>query len=170
MENTGNTKILVFSDSHNYCEQIIKVTKNFISKNTTLDYIIHLGDLVHDAQYLQEKFPLIPVLSVCGNFDYYRDIGECEKEYELGGKKFFILHGHTKDVRFSFDALKSLGKQKRYDIILYGHLHTPREEYHDGTYLISPGSIHNNRDKPDKSYCVIDITNNDLCAKIIRFE
>lgn len=122
---SNNMKILVFSDSHDYCERMVTVTKAFISKNTTLNYIIHLGDLVHDAKYLQEKFPDIPVLSVYGNCDYTSDAKEYEKEYEIGGKKFFILHGHTKTA----DTLKSLAKQKKYDIILYGHLHIPGEDY-----------------------------------------
>lgn len=159
-------KILVFSDSHDYCDRMIQITKSFISKNATLDYIIHLGDLVHDAKYLQGKFPDIPVLSVYGNCDFSFDAREYEKEYELGGKKFFILHGHTK----SLETLKSLGKQKKYDMILYGHLHSPREDYHEGTYIINPGSVSGNRDRRGKSYSVIDITGNDLCANIIRFD
>jgi len=159
-------KILVFSDSHDYCERMVQITKSFTAKNAALDYIIHLGDLVHDAQYLREKFPDIPVLSVCGNCDFSYDAKEYEKEFELGGKKFFILHGHTK----SLETLKPLGRQKGYDIILYGHLHVPKEDYHDGTHIINPGSIYNNRDRRGKSYCVIDITGNDLCANIIRIE
>ena len=163
-------KILVFSDSHDQCEKMADIIKQFKSKSGTLDYIIHLGDLVHDAKYLQEKFPDIPVLYVYGNCDITFDARDYEKEYELGGKKFFILHGHTKGVKYSSETLKSLGKQKGYDIILYGHLHSPREDYHEGTYIISPGSVYGNRDRRGKSYCVVDITNDDLCANIIRFD
>ena len=159
-------KILAFSDSHGYCERMIQITKTFISKNAALDYIIHLGDLVHDAEYLREKFPGIPVLSVYGNCDFSYNAKDYEKEYEIGGKKFFILHGHTK----SPETLKTLGKQKGYDIILHGHFHTPGENYYEGTYIVSPGSIYSNRDRRGKSYCVIDITNDILCAKIIRIE
>ena len=171
-------KILVFSDSHGHCDRMINVTKEFISKNNILNYIIHLGDLVQDAKYLQERFPDIPVLYVYGNCDYSVNRSDDEKEYELGGKKFFILHGHTRNVKFSPDTLKTLAEQKKYDIILYGHTHEPKEDYisngtepngvQTGTYIINPGSITYDKSGRGKSYCVIDITKNDLCANIIR--
>ena len=161
-------KILVFSDSHNYCEKMIDIIKNLKSK-TTLNYIIHLGDLVRDAKYLQEKFPDIPVLYVAGNCDYSYDRKEQEKEYELGGKKFFILHGHTRSAKISLDPLKSIARQKKYDIILYGHTHIPREDYCDGTYIICPGSMYRNSDGSGKSsYCAIDITGESMGVNIIK--
>ena len=160
-------KILVFSDSHNNCGKMLDIIKEFKSK-TILDYIIHLGDLVRDAVYLRENFPDVPVLSVPGNCDYSYDKKELEKEYELGGKKFFILHGHTRSAKISLDPLKSVARQKKYDIILYGHTHVPKEDYHDGTYIICPGSINHNNDGSGKSYCAIDITGENMGANIIR--
>jgi len=139
----------------------------FIAKNGTLDYIIHLGDLVRDAEELRKKFPEIPVLYVYGNGDFSYDISDNEKEYVIGGKKFFILHGHTRRVNFSLDSLKSLAEQKKYDIILYGHTHIPKEDFHEGTYIVCPGSVSLDRSGKGNSYCVIDITGNDMCANII---
>ena len=160
-------KILVFSDSHGRCEKMTDIIKDFRAKAGTLDYIIHLGDLVRDAEYLREKFPGIPVLSVSGNCDFYFDRKEQEKEFELGGKKFFILHGHTRNVKLSLDSLKFTAEQKNYDIILYGHTHAPKESYHNGTYIICPGSITQDKSGRGKSYCAIDITGNNMCANII---
>jgi putative phosphoesterase len=117
---------------------------------------------------LQEKFPDIPVLYVYGNCDFSYDRKEQEKELELGGKKFFVLHGHTRNVKISLDSLRTIAEQKKYDIILYGHTHIPREDYHEGTYIVCPGSISRNYDIMGKSYCVIDITGNDMCANIIK--
>ena len=161
-------KILVFSDSHGYCERMADIAKEFKSKTGMLDYIIHLGDLVRDAEYLREKFPEIPVLYVYGNCDFSFDSRNLEKEYELGGKKFFILHGHTRNVRNSLDSLRAAAEQKKYDMILYGHNHAPREDYHSGTYIISPGSISRDRSGGGKSYCAIDITEKAICANIVR--
>ena len=160
-------KILVFSDSHNHCEKMIDITKNLKSK-TTLNYIIHLGDLVRDAKYLREMFPDIPVLYVPGNCDYSYDMKEQEKETEIGGKRFFILHGHTRGVKISLDSLKTVAEQKKYDIILYGHTHIPREDYHEGTYIICPGSISRDQSGRGNSYCAIDITGNDMGINIVR--
>ena len=161
-------KILVFSDSHGRCDKMIEIIKEFKAKNGTLDYIIHLGDLVRDAEYLRKKFPEIPVLYVYGNNDFSYDIRDNEKEYIIGGKKFFILHGYTRRVNYSIDSLKFLAEQKKYDIILYGHQHIPREDYHEGTYIICPGSISLDRSGKGNSYCAIDITGNVLCANIIK--
>jgi len=160
-------KILVFSDSHGYCDKMIALTRELKLK-TTLDYIIHLGDLVRDAKYLQEKFPDIPVLFVSGNCDYSFDRKEQEKEYNLGGKKFFILHGQTRGVKFSHESLRAIAEQKDYDIILYGHTHVPMEDYHEGTYIINPGSINRNSDGSGKSYCVIDITGDSVGTRVVR--
>ena len=162
----NNLKILVFSDSHNYYEKMIAITKEIKSK-TTLNYIIHLGDLVRDAKYLQEMFPDIPVLYVYGNCDYSYDLKEQEKEIEIGGKKFFVLHGHTRGVKISLDSLKAIALQKKYDIILYGHTHIPKEDYHEGTYIICPGSISKDQGGRGNSYCMIDITGNDMGINIV---
>ena len=161
-------KILVFSDSHDRCEKMVDIIKQFKSKNGTLDYIIHLGDLLRDADYLREKFTDIPVLSVCGNCDYIFDRKEYEKEYTLEGKKIFILHGHTRYVKHSLESLKVIAEQKKYDIILYGHTHIAREDYHNGTYIICPGSISRDNSGRGESYCALDITGNDMCANIVR--
>jgi len=160
-------KILVFSDSHCNCKKMIEITRELRSK-TTLNYIIHLGDIVQDAKYLQETFPDIPVLYVYGNCDYSFNPKEQEKEYEIGGKKFFILHGHTRSVKFSPGSLKTIAEQKEYDIILYGHTHMPKEDYHEGTYIICPGSISKDQSGRGESYCMIDITGKDMGIKIVR--
>ena len=162
-------KILVFSDSHGYCDIMFNIIKKFKSNAGTLDYIIHLGDLVRDAKYLQGKFPDIPVLYVYGNSDFSFDRKDQKKEVELGGKKFFLVHGHNHDV-YDPDSLKNIAEQKNYDIILHGHTHIPREDYHNDTYIICPGSIRQDRSGKGESFCAIDITENknEMGVKIIR--
>jgi len=164
-------KILVFSDSHGVCDYMLEETEK-LKNNIIIDYIIHLGDLVRDAKLLQKNFPEIPVLYVYGNCDFTYDIKEAEKELEFQGKKFFILHGDTRRVKRSLAGLESIAAQKDYDMILYGHTHTPREDYvtnktGKGTYIINPGAVSYNRDGSRRSYCVIDITGDTLCANII---
>jgi len=170
-------KIAVFSDSHGYCKYMLDEMRK-LSEAVTLDYIIHLGDLVQDAKILQDNFPAVPVIYVYGNCDYTRDIKDQEKEYELGGKRFFILHGHTRQVKYTLSDLKETAAQKNnnncyYDIILYGHTHTPHKIYEKnhsgsgGTYIINPGSISANRDGSGQSYCMIDITGDILEANIV---
>ena len=160
-------KIAVFSDSHGMCKYMLDETAK-LTKSITLNYIIHLGDLVQDAQTLQKKFPEIPVLYVYGNCDFAYDRSKQEKELEFDGKKFFILHGDTRRVKYSLDGLQAVAAQKDYDIILYGHTHTPYKTYSNGAYIINPGSISFNRDGSNtRSYCVIDITGDTLDANIV---
>jgi putative phosphoesterase len=163
-------KIAVFSDSHGVRDYMLKEIAK-LRKSIILDYIIHLGDLVRDAQILKENFPEIPVLYVYGNCDFTTDIREREKEFELGGKNFFILHGDTRRVKYTLEPLESIAAQKNYDIILYGHTHTPRENYisrsNGGTYIINPGSISSNRDGSRRSYCVIDIAGDSLGVNLV---
>ena len=159
-------KMLVFSDSHGQREKMSEIIRDFISKTGSLDYIVHLGDLVRDAEYLREKFPGVPVLYVCGNGDFSFSRRDCEKEFEIGGKKFFILHGHTRNV-YSDEFLYAVAEQKKYDMILHGHTHVPKEDYHEGTYIICPGSISRDRSGKGRSYCAIDITGKDMCANIV---
>jgi putative phosphoesterase len=159
-------KIMVFSDSHGSCgtmEREIKKMKDIV----TLNYIIHLGDLLRDAEYLRNKFHDIPVLSVAGNCDYVYEANEQEKTADIGGKRFFLLHGHTKRVKYTCEIMKNAALQKNCDIILYGHTHEPREDYSDGIYIVNPGSISEDRSGRGNSYCVIDIQNGVLCPNIV---
>jgi len=144
------------------------IIEEFKSKNGALDYIIHLGDLVRDAKYLAEKFPDIPVLYVAGNSDFAFAGKDLEKEFELGGKNFFILHGHTRNAYF-LDSLTAVAEQKKPDVILHGHTHIPREEYHakTKTHIICPGSITSDRSGAGRSYCAIDITGDSMGIKVI---
>ena len=159
-------KIVVFADSHGICDYMIKETEK-LKKSIAIDYIIHLGDLMRDVKVLQSSFPEIPVLYVCGNCDFAYSIEEQEKDYELGGKKIFMLHGHTQIVKTSLENLENLAEQKSYDIILYAHTHTPNIYYTGRAYIINPGSICHNRDGSGRSYCVIDITADNLSASIV---
>ena len=162
-------KIIVFSDSHGWNDYMLSETAR-LCEAVTIDYIIHLGDLLRDVQILQKKFPDIPVLYVYGNCDFTSDRANKEKELVLGGKKFFILHGDTRNVKYSLDGLKAIAAQKDYDMILYGHTHTPYSTYENGTYIINPGSISLNRDGVSRrSYCVIDITDDgSMQANIVK--
>ena len=159
-------KIAVFSDSHGDCRYMVSEAAK-LKKAVTLNYIVHLGDLVQDAKFLQEKFPEIPVLYVYGNCDFTYDRLKEEKEFELGGKNFFIMHGHTRRVKSSLDGLKAIAGHKDYDVLLYGHTHEPHKSWESGTYIINPGSVSDNRNGGRKSYCVIDITGDILEANIV---
>ena len=157
---TLTMNILVFSDSHNYYNRMAKIVKSHID---SINYIIHLGDLVHDAKKLKADFesPAVKVEYVYGNCDFSPNRNDYEKELVICEKRFFILHGHTRSIQISSAPLKNLAEQKKYDIILYGHTHIPKEDYHNGTFIINPGSIELPRDGGNPSYAMINISDKD---------
>lgn len=157
-------KILVFSDSHNritYLKKAIDIHKEIGS----IDCVFHLGDGHKDLELLTKD---IPVLYVDGNYEEYAAGYHAKKDLvrevliELSGFKFFLIHGHTYNVKSSLDYAVSSAKRKGADVLLYGHTHLrnntylpPDSEETKGLYIFNPGSISRPRDY-SYSYGVIE--------------
>ena len=129
-------KILVISDTHGQIMNAVKLleTKNF-------DYCIHLGDMVRDCEDLESIFPRQKFIFVKGNNDpWTRDASfPDERTFTLGGKKFFICHGHKFHVKSSLALLKTTAMKKECDIVLFGHTHKDYIE-EDSLVVMNPGS------------------------------
>ena len=139
-------KIIVLSDSHGSSLDINRALK----KHPDADLAIFLGDGVDDFFSNQPRFPEIAFMAVRGNCD----IGTADKyslraaeEITLEGKRIFFCHGHTYGVKGGQGNLISAAHAREADIALFGHTHTPTEQYlpedEDGgaLYLVNPGSI-----------------------------
>jgi len=151
-------RILVFSDTHGYAVNCCPVIDLFEKP----DAIIHAGDIVHDAEYLKEHYPDIPVYAVRGNNDLHSDYPD-EIKITLGGKKFFITHGHRHSVRLGSFLLQDLIRQEGYDLIIYGHTHNPDHEYFGGSQILNPGSVFSSR-----TYGVVEIEDGKMRVSIQR--
>ncbi len=157
-------KFLVFSDSHNrvtYLKKALDIHKALGS----IDCIFHLGDGHKDLEMLTKD---IPVLFVDGNYEEYAAGYLAKKDLvreviiELGGFKFFLIHGHTYNVKSSLDYAIASAKRKNAHVLLYGHTHTRDNTYipsdsegAKGLYVFNPGSISRPRDY-SYSYGVIE--------------
>ena len=127
-------RIAIFSDSHGRMHNCIRAMETA----GTIDHIIHLGDTARDAEDLGIVFPDIPITYVRGNCDLCAGV-DAEKWIELGGKRIFICHGHSRSVKSGLTELAHAAKEA--DLALFGHTH---ERYHgdvNGTLLFNPGSI-----------------------------
>jgi len=63
------------------------------------------------------------------NVEWFMDVGE----FEIDGKKIALVHNqHT---------AKKLAESGKYDIVFYGHTHTPWEEKIGNTVLLNPGEV-----------------------------
>ena len=126
-------KISVFSDSHGAVENMCSAIE-FIAP----DVIFHLGDYYRDAEALGEIYPDIPIYKVAGNCD-----GDCagrrELTVQLGGKVFFLCHGHTYGVKSGLADLR--GKARGADCALFGHTHKAWCEMSGETMILNPGTI-----------------------------
>ncbi|GHU74807.1 phosphoesterase [Clostridia bacterium] len=144
-------RILIFSDSHNDFENMVKVIKK-IQKD--IDLIIHLGDHYSDAMYIKQKFG-IDTLAVSGNCDYAPNAPESEI-YETEGKRIYITHGHNCGVKRNTDRLLQNAKMNNADIALFGHTHMPYLAQRDGLILLNPGSISQSRHDGPPTYGILN--------------
>jgi hypothetical protein len=81
--------------------------------------------MVRDCEDLESIFPRQKFIFVKGNNDpWTRDASfPDERAFTLGGKKFFICHGHKFHVKSSLALLKRIAQEKECDIVLFGHTH-----------------------------------------------
>lgn len=149
-------RILVFSDSHGD----VKMMKQIIENTYGVNGVIHLGDINHDIQFLEDNFFDFPIYGVQGNNDY-SGLYPNEKLLNIGGKKIFITHGHYYLTNWDSTPLKSIPKAEAADLILFGHTHVAQVEHFSGKILANPGSI--SRPKTgNPSYGVIEIEDGKL--------
>ena len=127
--------ILIFSDSHHSRSGMYDAIEAHKPQQ-----IIHLGDLVEDAEDVSYAFPQIPFCMVPGNCDFGSTAIPIRQE-TFGGKRFYFTHGHRHDVKYTLYRLEMAAREAEVDIALFGHTHQPYEEYVDGLYLFNPGSL-----------------------------
>lgn len=81
-------KILVFSDSHRSRGDMIEAIDE-----QQPDQVIHLGDLITDAEELSYVYPRLPICMVPGNCDGWTT-EPVKKLITLQGKTILLSHGH----------------------------------------------------------------------------
>jgi len=126
--------ILVFSDSHDH----IDFMETMIQRHTPA-LILHLGDCDRDAKTLKKRHPDIPIHMVRGNCDILSRTTELE-ELTIAGKKVVLTHGHRYNVKYSYNALYTMGQCAQADIVCFGHTHIPHYEVMGKMHVINPGS------------------------------
>ncbi len=127
-------RIAVFSDSHGRMHNCVRA----MDTAGPIDHIIHLGDTSRDAEDLGIVYPNTPISYVCGNCDFCAG-GAYEKVVEIGGKRFFLCHGHTRSVKSGLSELAAAAKGA--DLVLFGHTHEVFDGIVQDMHLFNPGSI-----------------------------
>lgn len=128
-------RIVVFSDTHGRISKCISAMERF----GKVDMIIHLGDIMRDAEDLKAYFETVPVQAVCGNCELPGG-NSAEKTFEVCGKKIYMTHGHIYNVKSTLREIADKVKSEGADIGLFGHTHKSFDGDAYGARLLNPGS------------------------------
>ena len=149
-------KIAIISDTHGSIGNVIEEIKKH-----NIDVILHLGDFSDDGRDIG-KFTNIVTYVVKGNNDYLATTDDEELFINLGGKDFFITHGHRYSVYRGVNRLVDKAKIVGAKIALFGHTHVFFEGKIDGVWVINPGSPSYPRYGDDKSIAILDLNKMEL--------
>jgi len=155
-ERSGGVNILVISDTHRNIAPAMQLIET-----KSPDYVIHLGDVAADCDLLQRMYPKQKLIAVLGNNDFRcsPDTYPLERVAELGGKRFFLCHGHTVQVKYTLSTLLTKGRGANADMVLYGHTHQPYLANESGMMVMNPGST--------STYGWITIENDNINARVL---
>lgn len=146
-------RIGVVSDSHSNLYMLDKA----IVAMGKIDVLWHLGDHYSDIMKVNGKYNH-NVDYIAGNNDYAGNV-KSEKIIEIGGKRFFLCHGHKYNVNFGLMSLGYKAEEENVNVVLYGHTHAYNEEYIGKILFLNPGSVSRPRDK-NASFAIINIDDN----------
>ncbi len=127
-------KILVLSDSHGqmaYMERAWELEEP--------ETVIHLGDHDTDAQELARFAEHTPVLFVRGNCDFLRSTPK-RLLVSLEGVRLLLMHGHEYGVKSGYLQAELAAREAGAQVLLFGHTHIPYCEWHNGLWMLNPGS------------------------------
>ncbi|MCS7121366.1 MAG: metallophosphoesterase [Archaeoglobaceae archaeon] len=129
--------ILILGDTHipSRAVWIPKKIESFILSKK-FDYVFCTGDLT-DLKVLNFLKSLGNTLAVKGNMDHL-SLPEYA-EIEVGDLKVGIIHGDQVYPRGDREQLKRICLNKRLDVLISGHTHSP-DFYRSEVTLLNPGS------------------------------
>ena len=150
-------KILVFSDSHRSLSGMYAAIELHPPQQ-----VIHLGDIMYDAEEVAQHYPKLPFCLVPGNCDGWGHSTPVKKNITLGGKSILLSHGHRWGVKSGYDAAIADARAVGADILLFGHTHIPLlEQLEDGLWMMNPGPARS-------SYGLIEIDERSISCALLR--
>ncbi|MEI3234918.1 MAG: metallophosphoesterase [Intestinibacter bartlettii] len=156
-------RIGIISDTHRFTKAIDHV----IPYLQDCDLIVHAGDNIDDADYI-EAVTDIPVVAVKGNCDFYSDPGKDEETFMAEDKRVFVCHGHNYGIKYSMSDLLNKALNSNIDIVIFGHSHIPFYQEIRGVIFINPGSVSLPRGGSSKGLGILDIENGEITYERIE--
>ena len=149
-------KVIVVSDNHFAKEGIEFIKKEY----KDIDYFLHCGD---SDMYSDD---LVGWNVVSGNHDQFFSPFPQELILEIEEHRFLIVHGHKHGIFLGYyDTLVEDAKNKKCDVVCFGHIHWYVDGERKGIRLLNPGSIRYPRDGADMSYMYLEVTKDKIKAE-----
>ena len=146
-------KVIVVSDTHGRIDDFV----NKLNSVEKPQLIIHLGDYVEDGEKIG-SITNVDTIIVKGNGDYLNKKYKYDEVLDIGGKRFFITHGHKYGVKYGLTNLMYRGEKLEAEIILFGHTHVPLIIKESDIMIMNPGSVSYPRGiERRKTFGIIDI-------------
>lgn len=150
-------KILVFSDSHRSLSGMYAAIDLHRPQQ-----VIHLGDIMDDAEEVAEHYPELPFCMVPGNCDGWGVAAPLKKQISLGGKSILLSHGHRWGVKSGYERAIDDARAAGADILLFGHTHSALcQQLEDGLWMMNPGTARS-------SYGMIEISGGQISCTLHR--
>ncbi len=136
-------KCLIFSDSHGAG---LHRMRRVIDAHPDAEVVFFLGDGLAEAEALASEYVQKMFYLVRGNCDF-APLSQVEQTdaVTLEGVRIVFTHGHMYDAKFSYHGLAALAAAHGARICLFGHTHSPTEQYRSEAdppcTLFNPGSI-----------------------------
>ena len=143
-------RIIVISDTHGNFKTLWDIVDKHQNDAQT---IVFLGDGLRELEDVITLYPKLDFKYVAGNCDYASTAKRTDA-FWAEGKKILFTHGD------------STARENHADIALFGHTHCGVTEYHDGLYLMNPGSPSCPRNAKS-SYGIIDIVPTGIALNLV---
>ncbi|MCM3725322.1 metallophosphoesterase [Neobacillus cucumis] len=154
------SKVLIISDSHGLTKELEIIRERHLSE---VDLMIHCGD----SELMPTDKSISGYLTVMGNCDFGAEY-PLETTTEIAGRKFFITHGHRYSVKSTLMNLKYKAEEVQGNIVCFGHSHVLGAEVVGGTLFINPGSIRLPRERPEKTYVILDLQSDKINMSVFE--
>ncbi|MGA7828906.1 MAG: YfcE family phosphodiesterase [Geobacteraceae bacterium] len=152
-------KIAVLSDTHGNFTLAIRM----LDRIAGLDCIIHLGDLLHDAEIIEQVLD-IPVIKLAGNCDSAPQSNR-EILLTLDDKSLFLSHGDHYQVKNGSEKIYEKAFNMSADIVLYGHTHKALVEKKGDIILLNPGTLKDAASQ--QSLAILKLERSEVTAEIV---
>lgn len=158
-------RILVVSDSHNY---ILDSQIERIKRHGEFDMLIHCGDKYKDAERFANKLDINNIIQVPGNCDFNSNEPLTITKL-IEGKKLFITHGHSYNVKANIEKLNEYAKKISADAVIYGHTHCAQNEIIENILFFNPGSTIYPK-CGHESFGILEVTTEKIDGAVISLE